>query len=456
MNAEIARRTKPEGYIQNTSLILIALASTFFSRLIETAGLPGLINFLHFAIVPVTVGIVLASSRAKDRYQIASTWAILSGLLLFLGVMLISALLNKAGLINVVLDFLLLGEPFLLLAAIISIPFSPKSLAKLQTWIMRFCFINLFLAYLQNYIIVPYFYNYLHTNLGGADLVQGVFFISGGGNSLSAGVSLIFSVYIFQKVNKAPFWLRIIVPLASFWQVLMSDSKQPLVVFIIAWAILSLVTFKNIRKLFLYVISVVVVIAVLFWCIQNLEIFRAYKTYVDPYWYDPNERTMQIKFAALRIIPSYYHSPLNLWFGLGPGHTVGRLGGGMLSKYEDLLKPLGVTISPVGQAVWDEFGSLAFGGQVGSISTIFSPFWGWAGIWGDLGFVGLGTYLYLASLVWSRLCKDSFSKFLLLNVLIVGFVFTQLEEPGYMLFIAMIVGLIWQENRQENLKMYGR
>lgn len=456
MKAEIAPYTKRSGYIQNTSLILIALATCFFSRLIETVGFPGLINFLHFAVVPIVVGIVLVSSKSKDRYQIAATWSILFGLLLFLGVMLVSAFVNNAGLINVVLDFLMLGEPFLLLAAVISIPLSSRSLEKLQTWIVRFCWINIFLAYLQHLIVIPFFYNYLNTTLTTGDLVQGVFFISGGGNTVSASVSLIFCLYFFQQVNKYPFWMRLTTIIASFGQIIISDSKQVLLVFIIAWLILTLIKFQDIRKVLLYLISAILVIGVLYWCIDNLEAFRAYKTYIDPYWYDPNERTMQIKLAALRIIPSYYESPLNIWFGLGPGHTVGRLGGWMLKDYEYLLKPFGVTIHPVSEAIWNEFRYFAFGGVIGTISTAFSPFWGWAGIWGDLGFVGLGAYFYLAYLVWTKVCNNELSKFLLLNILLIGFIFTQLEEPGYMLFVAMILGLLWHENRQVNSNVFGK
>lgn len=77
---------------------------------------------------------------------------------------------------------------------------------------------------------------------------------------------------------------------------------------------------------------------------------------------------------------------------------------------------------------------------------MFSPLFGWAGIWGNLGFLGLAAYLYLSFLVWRKLCLDDFSKFLLLSVFAFGLIFSQMEEPGYMLFVATIIGLQWQEN----------
>ena len=78
---------------------------------------------------------------------------------------------------------------------------------------------------------------------------------------------------------------------------------------------------------------------------------------------------------------------------------------------------------------------------------MFSPFFGWAGLWGDLGMLGLGTYLYLGWVVWHYLCPDDLSKFLLLSVAGFGLVFTQMEEPGFMLYSAFLIGIRWHERR---------
>ncbi|NEO36534.1 MAG: hypothetical protein F6J90_09445 [Moorea sp. SIOASIH] len=55
-----------------------------------------------------------------------------------------------------------------------------------------------------------------------------------------------------------------------------------------------------------------------------------------------------LKFSGIRIILSYHHSPWNWVFGLGLGHTIGRLGGWMIRDYSGLLSPLGSTSVPVG------------------------------------------------------------------------------------------------------------
>jgi hypothetical protein len=113
----------------------------------------------------------------------------------------------------------------------------------------------------------------------------------------------------------------------------------------------------------------------------------------------------------------------------------------MLVDYWNLLGPLGATIHPASQAVWVTWRGYYLD------SSFFSPLWGWVGIWGDSGLLGLAAYLYLGSIVWRRLCTDDFSKFMLLTVLVNGFIFTLMEEPGYMLSMAMVVGLRWQEHQ---------
>ena len=78
---------------------------------------------------------------------------------------------------------------------------------------------------------------------------------------------------------------------------------------------------------------------------------------------------------------------------------------------------------------------------------MFALTFSWAGIWGDLGLLGLGVYLYLWFLVWQQLCLDNISKLLLLNSLVLGAIFSWLEEPSYMLFIVSLIGLQWHESR---------
>lgn len=427
MNPAVDRQHRQRS-IKSSTIVLLAFATAFFARLIEALGVPAAINFLHFATVPLACGIALTKARSKSKRQLTIVQEILLGLLIFLILMCASGLLNNAGLINVVLDFLMLTEPFLLLLAIACIPMSLQSTEKLRCWLVRFGFLNLLLALVQRFVLN------LHLHEGLEDNIKGVFVNQGSGHVVGASVSLTFGTYYLFTAKERPLWLRLSVLFACVVHVFVSDAKQVLAVFLAAMVLLFITKLKNITEFVKYSLAAILAISAAVWLANNG--FLAWSV-------DMTLEGMKLKLVGFYIIPSFYHSPLNSLLGLGPGHTIGRLGGWMLRDYSDLLLPLGATTLPVSEAVWAVVGANWFGDK----SSMFSPFFGWAGIWGDLGLLGLGTYLYLSFLVWHRLCLDNLSQFFLLTIFVFGLIFTQMEEPGYMLFMAILIGLQWQANR---------
>ncbi|PSB43669.1 hypothetical protein [Chroococcidiopsis sp. CCNUC1] len=432
MKVEAACQQQRKGLIKSSTIVLLAFATAYFARIIEALGVPAAINFLHFATVPLACGIALVKARSKSQRQLTIVQEILLGLLIFFILMCASGLLNNAGLINVVLNYLMLTEPFLLIVAIACIPMSLTSTEKLHCWLVRFGFINLLLALLQRFVLN------LHLQEGLEDNIKGVFLNQGSGHVVGASVSLTFGTYYLCIAKERPLWLRASVFIATIVHVLVSDAKQVLAVFLVALVLLFCTKLKDITEFVKYSIGAILAVFIAVWLANNG--FLAWSV-------DMTLEGMKLKLVGFSIIPSFYHSPLNPLLGLGPGHTIGRLGGWMLRDYWDLLSPLGATQLSVSEAVWSVVGASWFGDK----SSMFSPFFGWAGIWGDLGLLGLGAYFYLAFLVWCRLCSDDLSRFFLLTIFVFGLIFTQIEEPGYMLFMAILVGLQWQTNRLRRL-----
>jgi len=365
----------------------------------------------------------------------------LSGILALLAIEVASALLNGAGVINIVFHFVIIAEPFMLILALISIPMSSNSIEQLRTWLMRFGLINLFFAYVQKFI--------LHLDGSGADYdpdnIKGVFIGQGAGHVIGGSISILFATYYFMTTAKTrPMWIRVSVVAASLIHVIISDTKQVLFAFGLGFVLLILIKLNNIKKAIIYLTATIVLGSAFFWAIYHIEALSAYNVWIRPEIYGPDGEATKVKMCGVRIVLSHYHSPFNWLFGLGPGHTIGRLGGWMAKDYIKLLAPVGGTVYPVGQAVWQcvALSWLANG------TSLFSPFFGWAGIWGDLGFLGLGTYLYLSYLVWHRLCRDDFCKLFLLNIFVFGLIETQMEEPGYMLYAASLIALRWQERQR--------
>ena len=241
-------------------------------------------------------------------------------------------------------------------------------------------------------------------------------------------------MYYFLNAKNVPVWIRSTVLLATFWHMNMADAKQAILVFGVSWVLLLITKFKNIGKLLQYLIAAVVLGSAFYWCTQNLPEFRAFNTWIRPEIYGSDGEATLLKSATFRVVPTYYKSFLHPLLGLGPGHTVTRLGGWMLKEYYSLLIPLGGTIHPASRAIWAEVGDSWLGDQ----SSMFSPLFGWAGIWGDLGFLGLASFIYIWLIVWLKVCVGDISRFFVINIIVFGLIFSQMEEPGYMLYVAGI------------------
>lgn len=437
---------RQKGYVTNSNLVLFGIATALFSRVLMPLKIPSPINFLHFVAVPFACGSVLLRSRSRDLKQIAISKQLIVGIFLLLVVTISSALVNDAGVINAVLDFLLLAEPFILILTIVCMPMSQEGFQRFRSWILRFAMINLLFAYVQKYVFR------MDKLIGLEDNVKGIFIGQGAGHVIGGSVALTFAVYYFVTAKAKPLWFRLVIVLACFNHIIISDTKQVLLSFIAGYVLLYLVNIKDIGKTLMYLTIGAVFLGAFYWAIYNIEALQPFSVWIRPEIYGPDGEATQLKMATFRIVPTYFESSIGWWLGLGPGHTVGRLGGWMLESYWSLLQPLGATMHPASKAIWQAVADSWLGDQ----SSLFSPLFGWAGIWGDLGLLGLAAYFYLAFLVWWHVCVVDLSKYLMLTVLVFGLIFSQLEEPGYTLFVASMIGLGWHEHRFELQKKHDR
>jgi hypothetical protein len=451
MNIPILHPKSDALKIRYETLLLIALISVFFSRIIDALGAPSLINFAHFPIIIFLFVNVFLSTSVKSREVLNLVSIFVISLWIFLVIVFASALLNSTGIVNAVISYLMLAEPFIFLVAIIRAPLSKESLNKLQFWFLSFGCANWLLALLQWLLLsaglMKVSYNKGYGQFIEHDVIQGSFYLSGGGNYISVSISIMVALYLCLKMKHLPLWLRIGSFIAAFHQLMISDSRQVFVAFFLAWLFLVFIQFKYLGRLITSLIAIIVLTLILIWCIQNIDsnFFLSLRTWTFERadFYALDGEAIRTKTLAFEVIPTYYTSPLNWLLGLGPGHTVSRLGGWLLKEYWSLLEPLGATIHPVTSELWAAY----FATSEAKNSTLFNPMFGWSGIWGDLGLLGLAAFCWLGFLVWGFLCSDTFSKIIFLAVIAFGVIFTQMEEPGYMLSVAFLIGINWHKNR---------
>lgn len=408
--------------LRRSTLVLIALAAAFFPRVLAAAGVPAFINFAHFAVVLLFFLISLNLTGKFNR-------RIIFGLLALLGVIAFSAFFNEFAIINVALDFLLLGEPFLLLSIIVAGRWTADRIKKFRFVLMAYVLIHVAFAFVQR----------IAFNLSDDD-VKGVFLNQGAGHHVGGGVALTAAVY-FAVVPwcKSRAW-RVGLASAAFMVVVFSDSKQVLLAFLISLGLMMFLRAGDFRRLAAYAGAAIGGGLTIY--ILATTVFPALGVWMNVYKIHDG---LAAKLSVFPYITRYFDSPLDWLFGLGPGGSVGRLAW-LIPDYYQYLQPLGVTASDVPRAIIAVQESNWISNSVTG-SSIWSLTFSWAGVWGDLGFLGTGVYLYLWWLVWRHVCRTDVSKYLLLTVFVFGFIFAWMEEPGFMLIVIAFIGLQWHETR---------
>ena len=441
---------KEKGQTRNSTLILFGFATAFFPRLLSSFGVPSVINFAHFLVVPSVFLVAILTTKTRDRKRTRTVETLLIGMFILFICTLVSAVLNQAGVINVFLQFMMQAEPFMLLAAMIAVPLEGKKLDKVRRYLLGFALLNLVLAIAQS-VLLPLG---LYPKPDGGTLQDNIVGVFGGGggsaaNYISCTVSWYFALYFFSHFKDLALWLRLLPIVGALYQTQVSDSKQVFMGLALGWGLLAISKVEKPAKLFTYVLIGFVALLAFRWALLNLDaaFLRPYQNWINrPIW-GWDGLAAKTKFAAFNIITSHYESPLNWLFGLGPGHTVTRLGGWVFRDYEDLLIPLGATTNPVTEQVWQVVGN----SYLPQESTVYFPLFTWMGIWGDLGIMGVGAFLYLCTLAWQKVCVDDFGRFLLLSTASFGWILTQMEEPGHVLTVACLLALRWQETREKQL-----
>jgi hypothetical protein len=404
-------------------LALAVLASAWFARILVAAGCPTAVNFAHFPLLALSVTVVIATSRNRLAAEL------LAGLLCLAGVMAASALLNGAGLINVALDFLLLAEPFLLLLLMIESRWPANAIRQFRAAILLMLGLHLLMAYYQR----------LALGLQD-DYVRGLFLSQLAGAHVAGAVAMTGGVYFGINWGGRTRLQGILFGAASVLVVVFADAKQVLVAFMGALLVLMLLRCCHLRTAAKYLLIATAAAGTLVVAAQTF--FPALMSCNNP---DIAWTGLANKLQVFPLLAQRCDNPWQWLLGLGPGHTVGRLGW-LLPDYMPLLAPLGATTSPTTHLIMNA-SHASWLSSVQQGSSMWSMLFSWAAILGDLGLVGTAIYTLLWTWVSKKICHNDLGRFLVLCALVFGCIFAWLEEPAYMLLVAALIALNWQEQQ---------
>ncbi|MBQ0799823.1 MAG: hypothetical protein KBT63_11115 [Porticoccaceae bacterium] len=411
-----------------SQIFLCVIGAAMFSRVASYVGFPSVINFVHFPLVFLSFVLVIRASKSAITKPF-----LYAGIVLFL-LILFSSIINEAGFVNALLDFVLLMEAPVFALCIISVKWSGKGVLIFRRGMVFVAIVHLMFILYQRFV----------QGYSGDD-VEGLLIGMGAGSHLSGAIALSLAVYFIllgeELYGRFSFrYITMCIPISILFAatVVFSDAKQVFAVFLVASALLTMITLHSFRKVFFLTVSIFASCIVLYKMSQT--VFPELSNWVE---IDLLKEGFVQKFSVFGVIFDAYDSFLNVLFGLGPGHTVGRLAM-LLPEYSSYLDKLGATVSPLTTEIWVlHQGHYMSNSLTGS--SMFSLFFSWAGIFGDIGLVGLSVYLYIYYLVWKHVSVDLFSKFLVITVMVFGWVFQWMEEPQYMLFTMGLIGLRWQQ-----------
>ncbi len=419
-------------------LIAVAAALPWVSRLLTTRDLiPRLFDFADFGLVVLALVVaVISHASSSRRLPPGSVW-ILRGIGLFAGAIVLSGVINGSPLDRLLAGLLLTLEPFLLLAAVLFANPGPRGRMALFAVIAVICAVQVPVAVAQSFTSTD------------PDVVKGTILEAGAGHHVMAGglvVGLFAAIAWFKR------WVFVLpIALAVLWVGVLADAKQVLfaapVGFIFASILIGAKSSQGLSKLagrtIVVVAGFVVVLVTLAPSDAAFDMIR--KT----------RETGGGKPALTEaLIGDLANDPLQGAFGFGPGETVSRFGYlTTLLESKDGKSPtesLGLAQGELTEHYDDVVQTSGYVGD-SSFSSGQSSLLGVVGDYGFLGLLALGIILWRVMVVLvrsgSRLALSALATWGMAIPL--GYIFDWLEQPPFMLLVALLTGLALTEHVTE-------
>jgi hypothetical protein len=405
------------------SLMIVAL-----SRLLVAWGAaPSLLNFCHFPLVLGAAALAVVKPSATPHPAANRLGA---GVLGILVICLLSWLVGGGEPARPFFTWLVFCEPFLLVYAILRCP-PPRPVAgRIWNTILGLAAIQFVFGLYQS------------VTVGTGDTVQGTFIGQGAGAHIAGAICL---TGVMIAVARSPHEPR---PMGKFaWLAvagllflipILGDANQATAAFLPGVGIIFLST-RNLKPSQL-VLPGLGVIALLY---AGFQFYPPLQRLANQ---DILSRGIRGKIEAVAwVTEAVSHSPAGWVVGLGPGNTVSRvalLSVGATVKSDSPVRFLGLKMAPITSDLllktknnWMYASSSAWSG----ISS-------WLGLFGDLGIAGVALYLWIACLLWSAIPRSGgwragVGRASILMAGLLGGLYSWLEEPGYTLVAATVIGL---------------
>lgn len=398
------------------NFILFFIFLVFFSRILVAFGLFDYVNHFHYFLLLIIFFLSFQIEIFKNRKENLI-------LVLFFFLILFSSFINSVSILNYIVYNLIIFEPFVYFIVLTNLLNDDKNYKIFEKLIFLIFIIHISLAYIQ----------YILFGLRN-DFVQGLFIGLGNGSHAAGSVALIFAIYIYLK-NKNISIFKFFLILILFSVNYISDAKQVIFAFIttiIIFLFSNFVIQKKIQIKLKYLFFLTLLITLFQYLYNSFFLSEI----ISNRNLDDFLISFSIKNKVIEIINSS-NSLINFLFGNGVGHSSSRLSF-MIPYYENVLPLSKLDLT---EKIWF-FQQSNYVTNTTTGSSMFSLFFFWGGLYGDLGLLGIIIYLG----IWLKIIRNSFNKnltfFFVTYIFVMGYLYNWIEEPVFIISVISIICLL--------------
>jgi hypothetical protein len=407
-------------------LVPLLIASAVLSRVAIPLGIPRSVAYIHIAFFVLLVVRILFNPQilSTDGRRIVSISAIMAALHVF------AAILGGWVGILPIISWVLICEPFIVFAVLISLDESQLALSRR---------VLLFTSFIQIPVAFTQFLQF-----GAGDLVRGTLIEQGAGSHVVGAIAMLGAVFFLALSSRSSYpsyLVAIVVGLLSFISVL-GDAKQVIAASAIAVAIVWAPHIrKHIPKLLPVVTIAVLALIVAARLNPSLETLTSTTSI---------RQNLGQKLSYVRALVTYM-DPYSYLVGLGPGNGTSRTSLLSIPGFGSL--PTALVGSNENQLIQHLTAIMRDFWRGNSPSSTAGPFNSPFALFSDLGVLGLVVYGAMAVATW-KACSiyspqiEKFAHVVLVGSLGLGLLYLWWDEPAFTVFAAGVLGSLPRSRNQ--------
>jgi hypothetical protein len=403
----------------NLAYLIFLIFLIFFSRVVDLFGANQLLNHFHLLFYWAVFFLYFPyfGNNLNKNYKLIFI------IILFAFSIFLSAMINNINLINYFIFSTINLELFIIFLTLLFLEIDKKKIETLKKIILAIMLINIAFSYYQFFLL----------KVENPDFIRGLFIGMGNGAHLNSAISGIYILYLYYDNAFIYKKLKYILIFLLFSLMIMSDSKQVLLIMLVSFSFNLFFEKKNKLKNILFIFLFIIMIYFYLLTLENFFNNLNFNYIINGF---------TLKFDVFKLIFQEFNSIWDYLFGLGPGQVNSRLAF-LIPKYESFAN---FTSSELTSYIWYKQESEYITNHITG-SSLFALSFFVSSLLAETGIIGICLYF---SAIYKIINISKFNKFIL-SIFIMFFLYSLIynfpEEPAFSSFVAIISALYIKDNK---------